>query len=806
VSTRALFLNGLLLLLLARPGQETGAAVPVDGPSPDQIQAFEKQVRPILAERCYSCHSSEAKKIRGDLRLDSRAAMLQGGGLGPAVIPGEPDQSPLIQAIGYDDPLLRMPPDGRLSSGEVETLRAWVEAGAPWPQDEAGGVPEETGPAASGESDWWAFQEVRRPEHPTVLDVGWPRNEVDQFVLAQLEAAGMRPAPEADRRTLVRRLTFDLTGLPPTPEEVDAFLGDETPDSFDRLIDRLMASPHYGERWGRHWLDLVRYADTSGCNGDFPMPEAYRYRDYVVDRFNRDTPYDMFLREQIAGDLMPSSSESDRRDRIIATGYLAISRRFSSLAEEFHLTLDDTVDNLGKAMLGLSISCARCHDHKFDPIPQEDYYALYGIFQSSRFAFPGTEIYRHPQDLVPLVDEGTQESELRPSLERMAALDRDIFDTYSLMATLDTGKAKDELRAKWNALQKERDELVKSMPEYDRAYAVSEGEPVDAKIHLKGDPERLGPVVPRGFLTVLGGQRLPEEEPWSGRRALADWITDPGNPLTARVLVNRVWQHHFGRGLVRTPNDFGTRGEPPTHPGLLDWLTSRFVEEGWSIKALHREILRSGTYRMASIEDPESAERDPENRLLWTFNRRRLDAEEIRDAMLAVSGDLDRSPGGSHPFPPVWEWRYSQHRPFVADYPSRHRSLYLMQQRIRLHPFLAVFDGADTNASTERRKTSTTPQQALFILNDEFVHEQAGRLADRLELEAADSASRVDRAFRLAFGRGASCDEKQEAIAYLARVDEALGAAGLSDARRPRAAWESYLRVILGSNEFVFVD
>ncbi|MEW4569091.1 PSD1 and planctomycete cytochrome C domain-containing protein [Tautonia sp. JC769] len=810
IDARVLLLLGLLVTALPGelPGQETAESEPMSRPTAAQLEFFEKEVRPILANRCYSCHSAGAERIRGDLVLDSRAGLLKGGGFGPAVVPGRPDESPLIEAVRYDDPLFRMPPDERLSDREIEVLETWVAAGAPGPPDD----PEAARPGGAAESlsveaaDWWSFQPVQNPDPPEVRDEHWPRSPIDRFVLAQLEANGMRPAPETDRRTFIRRLSFDLTGLPPTPEEVEAFLRDEGPDAFERLVDRLLASPQYGERWGRRWLDLVRYADTSGCNGDFPMPEAYRYRNYVIDRFNRDTPYDEFLEEQIAGDLMPSDSEAQRRERVIATGYLAISRRFSSVAEEFHLTLDDTIDNLGKAVLGLTISCARCHDHKFDPIPQADYYALYGIFESSRFAFPGTEIYRHPKDLVPLVDEDRLTTELQPYLDRMADLDEQMYATYPLVEMLDTGKERDAQRAIFKRLLGERDELLKSLPEFGWAYAVSEGEPTDTRIHLKGDHERLGAVAPRGFLTILGGQQVPAEEPGSGRHALAGWITDPENPLTARVLVNRVWQHHFGEGIVRTANDFGTRGDPPTHPELLDWLASRFLDQGWSIKALHREIVLSASYRMASIADPRSAERDPENRLLWTFNRRRLDAEEIRDAVLRISGALDPSPGGPHPFPPVWEWRYSQHKPFVDDYPSPRRSVYLMQQRIRLQPLLAIFDAADTNTSTDRRKTSTTPQQALFSMNDAFMHEQAARLADRLSAEVPDPASRIDRAFRLALGRPPREAEVLEAQAYLDAIDLALRDAGIADDRRPSAAWSSYLRVLLSSNAFLFID
>jgi hypothetical protein len=615
----------------------------------------------------------------------------------------------------------------------------------------------------------------------------------------------MVPAPPADKRTLIRRATFDLTGLPPTRDEIESFLADESLDAFARLVERLLASPHYGERWGRHWLDVVRYADTSGCNGDFPIPEAYRYRNYVIDSFNGDKPYDQFVREQIAGDLLPYDSPDERAEQVIATGYLAISRRFSSVAEEFHLTLDDTIDNLGKAFLGLSISCARCHEHKFDPIPQEDYYALYGIFQSTRFSFPGTEIYRHPQDLVPIVT-GERMERIRPSLASMAELDEKIFRTYSTMAELDTGQEKDKLRAKWQELQKERDKLVQELPEFEQAYAASEGKVSEACLHVKGDPETPGPQVPRGFLQLLGGQRVPAAETGSGRRQLADWLTDAHNPLTPRVLVNRVWQHHFGHGIVRTPDDFGTRGALPTHPELLDWLTRAFLESGWSVKSLQRTIMLSRAYQMAVVENAAYARRDPDNRLLWTFNRRRLSAEEIRDSLLAVSGQLDRSRGAEHAFQPVWEWRYTQHNPFVDDFATNRRSIYLLQQRIRQHPYLGVFDGADTNAATGLRQVSTTPQQALFMLNGEFVHDQAAHFGARLAKETSRPWERIETAFLAAFGRPATREEIDQGLVYIAKLQKPLEEAGTAEGDLSQAAWASYLRVLLSSNEFLFVE
>jgi hypothetical protein len=667
------------------------------------------------------------------------------------------------------------------------------------------GVGAAAGAGSQDPREWWAFQPVAAHEVPGGAGAdATPQAVIDRLILSALESAGMKPPPAASKRTLIRRATFDLTGLPPTPEEVGAFLADESPEAFAKVVDRLLASPTYGERWGRHWLDVVRYADTSGCNGDFPAPEAWRYRNYVIDSFNKDKPYDQFLREQIAGDLLPAKSDEERYEHIIATGYLPISRRFSSVAEEFHLTLDDTIDNLGKAVLGLTVSCARCHDHKFDPIPQSDYYALYGIFQSTKYAFPGTEIYRHPQDLVPLVPRQRLEGELRPYLVKMAELDGEIFRLYSKVEAMDTGKEKDDVKARVHKLQDERDRLVKSLPAFPKAYAASEGTPADAPLLLKGDPKHPGPVVPRGFLQVLGGQKLPPGTTGSGRLQLAGWVTDKSNPLTARVMVNRVWLHHFGRGLVRTPDDFGTRGSPPTHPELLDWLAKRFVDGGWSVKSLHRQVMLSQAYQSACVENADYARRDPQNTLLWTFNRRRLSAEEVRDAMLFVGGNLDRAPGGPHPFKPEWEWRYTQHNPFVDDFPTDKRSVYLMQQRIRMQPYLGTFNGADTNACTGQRGSDTPPQQALFMLNSEFAHKQAKALAERLSREALTPEARVAQAFLLVLGRPPTVDERREAKEYVSGVEGPLEQAGVAE--REKSAWASYLRVLLSSSEFVFVD
>ena len=706
--------------------------------SPAEIEFFEKEVRPLLVQRCQTCHGAE--KPKGGLRLTSRAALLEGGGSGPAAVPGKPAESLLVKAVQRTE-RPKMPPKERLPEREIDVLARWVQMGLPWPDSSAtvaGLAKLEITPA---QRHFWAFQPVKDSAPPAVKDSSWPLTPIDRFILSKLESKGLQPAGVADRRTLIRRATFDLIGLPPTPEEIEAFLADQSSAAWEKVIDRLLASPHYGERWGRHWLDVVHYADTAGETADFPVPEAYRYRNYVIDAFNADKPYDEFVREQVAGDLLAAEGPPEKRaERTIATGFIAVARRFGFDPQNYHhLTIEDTIDTLGKTVLGLTVSCARCHDHKFDPISRGDYYALYGIFDSTRYPFPGSEEKNRPRDLVPL---GPNE----------------------------------------------------------RAYALADGKGKDARIHLRGDPKQPGPEVPRHFLEILGGAELPPDTKGSGRLELARWLTDPQNPLTARVMVNRVWQHHFGRGLVRTPNNFGRQGQPPTHPELLDYLAARFVAEGWSIKALHRHIMFSRVYQLASTMDEKNAALDPGNDCQWHFERHRLDAESIRDALLATGGSLDRSRGGPHPFPPEKSWGFTQHNPFQAVYPTSRRSVYLMTQRIRRHPFLALFDGPDPNSSTAQRGVTTVPTQALFFLNNPFVHEQADRFAQRLLAEPGDDSRRIERAYRLALGRPPTDGERREAVEYLREAAPTPGA------ERTRQAWAGLARVLFASNEFIYVD
>ena len=760
------------------------AATPEEG-----LAFFEKRIRPIFAEHCYECHNPDEGKTKGGLNLALREGWVKGGESGTAIVPGKPDDSLLITAVRYWNKDLQMPPKVQLKPEEVNDLIEWVKLGAPDPRAGAqvaavkkSGIDFEKG------RQHWAFQPVREQAVPAVRDAAWPRNEVDAFTLAKMDAAGVKPAPDADRRTLIRRATFDLTGLPPTQEEVSAFLADSSPDAFANVVERLLASPRYGERWGRHWLDVARYADTCGNASDYPVPQVYKYRDYVIAAFNDDKPFDRFVREQIAGDLMPEP-------QVIATGFIASARHFSGGPGEPHLTIEDAIENTGRAFLGLSLSCARCHDHKFDPIANTDYYALYGVFSSSVFSFPGGEGRARPENLVPLLPKAELEAANKAWQQKIAALEAEAktHDAAKVAAEKEPEsperKVKVDAAAKAAGALREQRRILKDTPPYETAYAVGEGTPADARLQVRGDPKRLGDPVPRRFPTILGGSSLAEQG--SGRLALANALADASNPLTARVLVNRLWQRHFGRGLVGTPNEFGTRGQAPTHPELLDFLARKFITSGWSIKAMHRTILLSRTWQLAA-HNPDTT--DPENKLWSRAERRRLDAEAIRDSLLFVSGTLDLSPGGAHPFPPVHTWGFTQHVQFFANYDTKKRTVYQMQQRLRKHPFLALFDGADPNSSTAVRQESTTPLQSLFIMNDAFIHERAAEFGGRIAAISSDEPQRITAAFQTLYARPPQPDELQIAADYLARFP----------AREK--AWQSLSRALLGANEFIYLD
>jgi mono/diheme cytochrome c family protein len=800
----SIVLSALLLstaALSARAEEPAKAADPAKG-----LELFESKIRPLLVETCVECHG--AKKQKGDLRLDSKAGWMKGGASGQVIVPGKPDDSLLVTAVRYWNKDIQMPPKHALDAPEVNDLVQWVKLGAPDPRETA---PEAEAPKKVVSTidfekgrQHWSFQPVHSPAPPAVRDKDWVRNEIDAFTLARMEQGGVKPAPDAGRHALLRRVTYDLTGLPPTPEEIDAFLKDSAPDAFARVVDRLLASPHYGEAWGRHWLDVVRYADTCGNASDYPVPQAYLYRNYVLQAFNDDVPFDRFVREQIAGDLLPFKDEAERKRHIIATGYVAAARHFAGGEGEPHLTLDDAIDNLGKAFLGLSVACARCHDHKFDPISSHDYYALYGILSSTVFPHPGGEGKSKPERLVPLVSKEVVEADAKARAEAAPLIEPEFKAATELKAAIVKQPVTDERKERYERavaaladVTARRNKL--QIPGYPVAYSISEQPaPANAKLQVRGDPKRLGEEVPRGFLTVLGGQKLPPEEKGSGRLELAQWIADPKNPLTARVIVNRVWQQHFGRGLVTTPNDFGTRGQAPTHPELLDFLAQRFVESGWSIKALHRLILNSHTWQQAT--QGGDTEHDATNKLWSRAERRRLEAEAIRDTMLFVGGDLDFTIGGEHPFPPPQTWTFTQHRQFFALYDNNQRSVYQMQQRLRKHPFFALFDGADTNSSTPVRFASITALQSLFTMNDKFAHERADRLAERiLKLAPDDDPQRIELAFLTLYGRPPEPDETGLFVPYLAdlRANKKLTVA---------QSWQSLARVLMSANEFLYLD
>ena len=1057
-----------------------------DATSLEARRFFENEVRPLLVESCLKCHG--ALKQESNLRLDSPEALLAGGLRGPAVVPGDASASRLLQFVQHTGDI-RMPPTRKLDERSIEVLRRWIDEGAIWPKVQA-----KRGFAAGAE-DHWAYQPLTAPQPPRVAATSaesagseWVRTDVDRFILARLQEAGVRPVPEADRRTWLRRVTLDLTGLPPTVAGFSAFLADRSPDAESRVVDRLLGSPAYGERWGRHWLDVARYADTAGETADYPVPPAYRYRNYVIDSFNADKPFDEFAKEQIAGDILAEQGPRELvAERRTATGFIALSRRFGyDVARYQHMTIQDTLDTLGQAFLGLSLGCARCHEHKYDPVSTADYYSLYGIFASTRYSFPGSEEKKFVRAYLPLLPESEAnpirvrfeseirelESELlrrklvykksfflaslddidgnfelqaearggsegvpvlpwsykggaivharsqsrytnvfarariglnlagdqgrnaiwqvlRPSyssektprvhlnvdlnsrtapptvtegkaaiteplrrlgkasedttpgsyrlallageegpaslalfvrrlegarselvlrpgaddeqvvgtlkadawyqlrldldlvarrfvgrLERAAtdeepavrypfsgAMHPAVGDGFSVIRFDDEGSPRgvkpcldvdnialsevplpdlelkseassvvaseapadesEEAKARGERLRAEFYSLIENGP-YPRAYGVVESNPRDVRIHERGDPDLAGDLAPRRWLEIFGGDRLSEGTVGSGRLELANWVVAK-NPLFARVIVNRVWQKHFGRGLVATTNDFGTRGADPTHPELLDYLASRLTKDGWSLKALHRLIVLSTTYRLASDQDAESYAKDPEGLLRWRFERRRLSAEEIRDGLLAFGGRLERRMAGRHPFPPMAQKQYSQHGPFRGVYDTRARSVYLMTQRLQRHPFLSLFDAPERNASFGQRTLTTVPTQALYFMNSPFVHEQSKSFALRLPALAAaqrdeeTSAGLARVAYRVVLGREPTFSELERVQGFVSNYVDALqqetdsepaaGAGAVVPSHEATVpVWAALARTLFASNEYMYVD
>ena len=777
--------------------------------------SFTRDVKPILARRCFACHGPETSE--GGLRLDdpkSAVAELDSGL--HAIVPGRPEESELLARVTATDEGLRMPLEGEpLHAKEIEALQAWIAGGAKWEKH-------------------WAFVPPKAHEPPLVQDSDWVRNPIDAFILARLEAAGLKPSPRADKRALARRAYFNLIGMPPTNEQIEQFLQDKTPDAWERLVDELLAAPHYGERWARHWLDIVRYAETNSFERDGPKPSAWKYRDYVIRSLNDDKPYNQFLREQLAGDELDEVTD----ETIIATGYYRLGIWDDEAADPLQARYDewdDILSTTSQAMLGLTVGCARCHDHKIDPIPQADYYGLLAFFADVTTYGERGDQETNSQWYLSSPEDAALRRKLRQNergielekismeevgIKRMPAADQRRSETPERQQLLEE-KLHRYLNASELQLYREtaarleaaKDEIGRlPPPKTALALARCEPNPPPTRIMTRGNPHSPGEEVKPHF-PVLFGDAAPDIPPAAKdarsagrRRVLADWIASPKNMLTARVIVNRVWQHHFGRGIVRSGNNFGELGTPPTHPELLDWLALWLIDHDWRLKPLHRLIMTSRAYQMSSSGDERSLAADPTNDLLWRVDMRRLSAEEIRDATLLVTGKLNTKSYGPSFFPKLSDdVLATQSRPgdgwgkSSAEEAAR-RSIYIYVKRSMVPPLLTAFDFPDADVSCEARFVTTQPGQALTMLNGEFAHEQAARLADRVVAEAGPNPrDQIALALELGLNRAAAEDEIAEGIALVERLEKQHDVS-------PREALRYWCLTVLNLNEFVYLD
>jgi cytochrome c553 len=797
-----LLLASFILLGLLRWSIIANAQEPAEESfTQEQLDFFENRIRPILVEHCYECHSADSKSIQAKLRLDGREFAIQGGDSGAALVPSKPHESLLIAAVSWKG--IEMPPDRKLKDEQITDLVRWVEMGVPWPGDLSAGNSNNK----SSEYDWskwrsehWAFQSISTPEPPSLDDTSWCKSPIDYFVLSELEANGLQPSPSADPRTLIRRIRFDLVGLPPSIDEVRAFeeaYRNNPNQAVSDYVEKLLASKHYAERWARHWLDVARYSDGFGGFLDNASYEnAWRYRDWVTDAFDQDMPFADFLRLQIAGDIVGDKSSA------IATGFLALGPNYisdggdpDSTAQAKAETLSDRIDTLSQGLLGLTVACARCHDHKFDPIPQEDYYSLAGIFNNCAtediplVANEVVEAFNQHQAMMQMQEKmlGSLRNELQKVSEANGA------------AELGSDEKKKELQTLIDNGQAKLEELRKSAPPmFAKTHALRDKGSADMALAIRGNLLKPGPIAPRRFLRIIAGDDRVNFAKGSGRLELAEAIADPANPLAARVFVNRVWLHHFGQALVRTPNNFGALGEKPSHPELLDWLARRLLDSG-SMKDLHRAILNSATYQMSSRQDSENYAKDGDNRWIWRMNPRRMDAEVWRDSLLDVCGELDLTVGG----------------PPTENIESRRRTLYFKVSRngdaFATDEFLRLFDFPLMRSSVAQRPSSIVPQQYLFLLNSSFMQQRAKSFAERMMKESNEDSVRVERAYQILYQRSAS--EKELAIG-LEFLGTSLSAEGLGDQTSDQtsdrqverlARWEQYSQALLGSNEFMYL-
>jgi hypothetical protein len=803
---------------------------------PEQVKFFESRIRPVLVRECYSCHSNQVGQVKGGLWLDGKEGLLVGGDSGPAIVPNNLEESLLWNAINHID--YSMPPRKKLSDEVLQDFREWIEMGAPDPRENS----EETVSSSITSEDikkgreFWSFKPPQRSSAPEVKDLGWAKTEIDQFVFAGLSAKGLQPAADADPNTLLRRLCFDLTGLPPTPKQSQRFSSDWKKNSekaLEEMVDSLLAQPQYGERWGRHWLDIARYAESSGRELNLTFPNAWRYRDYVIDSFNQDKPYDEFVVEQIAGDLLPIDSDKEWAENLVATGFMAVGPK--GLREQnprqFELDLvDEQIDVTTRVMLGVSVACARCHDHKFDPIPQTDYYALAGIFRgmSTHYGTAGSLQNRRPSNLIVLPIEDLVGSDRPLSTKKLKEMKAELEEKQlelrqALLARRagQNNKQPNPQLARIPVLSASISALESQINSYDAkgnpltvCMAVQETNPMDSRLLERGELNKPAQVVPRGLPQVLCADPPVISKDSTGRLEFARWIGSEKNPLTARVMANRVWQHLFVNGIVRTPDDFASTGEAPTHPELLDYLAVSFMENNWSLKQLIRKIVLSRTYRMSSQFNEASFQKDPENRLCWRMEPRRLEAEAIRDAMLFVSGVLDTqrprasligevghaqvnngrviaaapvaemasmgssskgpssmgssSIGSPAPAGPLARGLGGRQTPrfVMIDQPTSYRSVYLPIVRDNIPRSLEVFDFAESSLVISQRETSHTPDQGLYFLNNQTVMELSDTMARRLIKESSNLNVQIKSAFLWAYGRPATEAEIKAAVKF----------------------------------------
>jgi hypothetical protein len=789
---------------------------------------FEKKIRPVLMDSCYKCHSPAAGKVKGGLNLTSREGLVKGGENGAAIAPGHPEKSKLVEAIHWTNKDLQMPPKSQLPESVIADLEKWVAMGAPWAGGDLKGT---VGPTPANydklRQTHWAWQPLHAVLPPRIKDASWPISDVDKFVLAKMEQNGLHPVGQADKYELLRRVTFDLTGLPPTPNDIIAFNEDNSPEAYEHVVDRLLASPAFGERWGRHWLDVARYAESTGSTRNNPYPYAWRYRDYVINSFNNDKPYNRFVAEQIAGDQLSYQANLQHDDQAVATGFLALGVK--DLNEKDRLkyqmdNVDEQIDVVGKSMLGLTVSCARCHDHKFDPIPQSDYYAWAGIFKSTEILCglrpkKGGAVRNAEDDsllykLAPIGNASAAESssvqqqlsELENRLDDVELQLQRQFITGTVKAAQEGDK---EAFRKLQSLRQEdlnlRAQIAALQQGAALAMGVKDAPPVNSPIYEHGETDSPGPLVPRGTISLCRFDSMPPiPANQSGRLQLARWIASRDNPLTTRVVANRIWHYLFGEGIVRTVDNFGTTGEAPANPELLDYLANRFVQNGWSFKKTIRELVLTRTYQLAATWDAKDGATDPGDRYLWRSAPRRLEAEEIRDAILVAAGTLDgkRPAGASFTSGFGGEVRKGYLRNGRED-AATYRSVYLPILRDLLPASLEKFDFANPDMVTGGREVTTVAPQALFMMNDPFVISSAQDMAGRvLAHDRMKQPERIDLAYQIAYGRPASAEEAHRGSDYLSSYASADG----SSLANSKAAWTSLCQALIASAEFRYVN